>query len=85
MKHSNSVVADAAHVLQWKIGEELADVKITEPLDITLYFSQMPEEVEVVRYDSALLGSEDILEGEAVSVAKKDGEFVLTGVTGGYG
>lgn len=81
---SNAVVADAAHVLQWKIGEELADVKITEPLDITLYFSQMPDEVEVVRYDSALLGTENIPEGERVVVEKKDGEFVLTGVTAGY-
>lgn len=81
---SNAVVADAAHVLQWKIGEELADVKITEPLDITLCFSQMPEEVEVVRYDSELLGTENIPEGEKVTVEKKEGEFVLTGVTGGY-
>lgn len=81
---SNAVVADAAHVLQWKVGEELVDVKIAEPLDITLYFSKMPEEVEAVRYDSALLGAEDITEGEKVSVTKKDGEFVLTDVTAGY-
>lgn len=81
---SNAVVADAAHVLQWKVGEELVDVKIAEPLDITLYFSKMPEEVEAVRYDSALLGAEDIPEGEKVSVTKKDGEFVLTDVTAGY-
>ena len=44
----------------------------------------MPEEVEVVRYDSELLGIENIPEGERVAVEKKDGEFVLTGVTGGY-
>lgn len=81
---SNAVVADSAHVLQWKIGEELADVKITEPLDITLYFSKMPDEVEVVRYDAELLGIENIPEGEGVAVEKKDGEFVLTGVVGGY-
>ena len=81
---SNAVVADAAHVLQWKVGEELVDVKIAEPLDITLYFSKMPEEVEAVRYDSALLGTEDIPEGEKVSVTKKEGEFVLTDVTAGY-
>lgn len=81
---SNAVVADSAHVLQWKVGEELADVKIAEPLDITLYFSQKPEEVQVVRYDSALLGTSGIPEGEAVSVSEKDGEFVLTGVVGGY-
>lgn len=81
---SNAVVADSAHVLQWKVGEELADVKITEPLDITLYFSQKPQSVEVVRYDAALLNAEEIPEGEAVAVSEKDGEFVLTGVTGGY-
>lgn len=81
---SNAVVADAAHVLQWKVGEELVDVKMTKPLDITLYFSQVPEEVKAVRYDSALLGTEEIPEGEAVPVVKKDGEFILTGVTAGY-
>lgn len=81
---SNAVVADSAHVLQWKVGEMLADVKITEPLDITLYFSTAPDEVEVVRYDAALLGAEEIPEGEKVAAAKKDGEFVLTGVTAGY-
>lgn len=81
---SNAVVADATHVLQWKVGEELADVKITEPLDITLYFTQKPESVEVVRYDASFLNAEEIPEGEAVTVAEKDGEFVLTGVTGGY-
>lgn len=81
---SNAVVADSVPVLQWKVGEELADVKITEPLDITLYFSEMPDEVEVTRYDSALLGSTENPAGESVAVTKKDGEFVLTGVTGGY-
>lgn len=81
---SNAVVADSAHVLQWKMGEELADVKITEPLDITLYFSKMPEEVEAVRYDSALLGTKEIPEGEKVAVRKRDGEFVLTDVAPGY-
>lgn len=81
---SNAVVADAAHVLQWKAGEELADVKISEPLDITLTFSQKPREVQVVRYDSALLGTKEIPEGEAVTVWEKDGEFALDGVVGGY-
>lgn len=81
---SNAVVADAAHVLQWKAGEELADIKISEPLDITLTFSQKPREVQVIRYDSALLGAKEIPEGEAVTVWEKDGEFVLDGVVGGY-
>lgn len=81
---SNAVVADSVPVLQWKVGEELADVKIAEPLDITLHFSKMPEAVEVVRYDSTFLGTTDIPEGEAISVAKQDGEFVLSDVTAGY-
>ena len=81
---SNAVVADSAHVLQWKAGEELADVRITEPLDITFYFSQKPEEVVVVRYDAALLGTEEIPQGEEVAVKEKDGEFMITGVTDGY-
>lgn len=81
---SNAVVADSVPVLQWKVGEELADVKIAEPLDITFHFSKMPETVEVVRYDSAFLGTTDIPEGEAISVAKQDGEFVLSDVTAGY-
>ena len=54
---SNAVVADAAHVLQWKVGEDLADVKTTDPLDITLYFSKKPQEVEVIRDDAAFLGA----------------------------
>lgn len=81
---SNAVVADSVSVLQWKVGEELVDVKIAEPLDITLYFSKMPEEVEAVRCDSALLGTADVPKGEKISVTKRDGEFVLTGVTSGY-
>lgn len=81
---SNAVVADSAPVLQWKAGEELADVKITEPLDITLYFSKTPDEVEVIRYDAALLGTTEAVEGERVAAVKENGEFVLTGVTGGY-
>ena len=81
---SNAVVADAAHVLQWKVGEDLADVKTTDPLDITLYFSKKPQEVEVIRYDAALLGAEEIPEGEKVDVKEKDGEFMITDVTDGY-
>ena len=81
---SNAVVADAAHVLTWKVGEELADVKLSEPLDVTLYFSEKPKAVEVVRYDAALLGAEQIPSGENVSVSKKSGEFVLPGVEAGY-
>lgn len=81
---SNAAVADSAHVLQWKVGEELADVKTAEPLDITLYFSKKPDEVTVVRYDSSLLGTEEIPQGEEVTVKEKDGEFMIPGVADGY-
>lgn len=81
---SNAVVADAAHVLQWKVGEELADVKTAEPLDITFYFSEKPKEVEVIRYDAEFLGAEEIPDGEKVDVKEKDGEFMIIGVTEGY-
>ena len=81
---SNAAVADAPHVLQWKTGEELADIRINDAVDITLYFSEKPDRVEAVRYDAALLGTGEIPEGEKVSVTEKKGEFVIKGVTAGY-
>lgn len=82
---SNAVVADADPVLDWKTGEELVDIKVGEPLELTLHFSAEPEEVEVIRYDAAFQGrAQEAPEGEKVSVEKKDGKQVLSGVTGGY-
>ncbi len=82
---STAVVADSVHVLDWKIGEELADIKIKDSLDLTLYFSAEPEAVEAVRYDASLLGKvREYPEGEKITVGKKDGQWVLAGVTGGY-
>ena len=82
---SNAVVADSLPVLNWKVGEELADIKVGEPLELTLHFSAEPEEVEVIRYDAAFLGkAQEEPEGEKISVEKKDGKLVLSGVTGGY-
>lgn len=80
---SNAVVADSAHVLDW--GDLLIDVTLTEPLDLTLSFSDKPMEVTAVRYDSSLRGkAQDAPQGEEVPVAEKDGEFVLEGVDGDY-
>lgn len=82
---SNAVVADSLHVLDWKAGEMLADIKVAEPLELTLLFSEKPLEVEAVRYDAALLGkAQEMPEGEKVTVEEKDGKPVLRGVTAGY-
>lgn len=80
---SNAVVADSQHVLDW--GDLLIDIILTEPIDLTLSFSDKPQNVEVVRYDSSLMGkAQDMPEGESVAVVEKDGEFVMEGVEGNY-
>lgn len=79
---SNAVAADSIHVLNW--GEELADIKIKEPIDVILSFSQTPVQVEAVRYDSALMGTDNIPEGEKVEVEKTDGVFGISQVESGY-
>lgn len=79
---SNAVVADSTHVLTW--GDQLLDINLSEPLDMTLSFSVYPKEVQVVRYDSALLGTEEMPEGEAVTAEERDGEWILPQVEGGY-
>lgn len=80
---SNAVVADSQHVLDW--GDLLIDIILTEPIDLTLSFSDKPQSVEVVRYDSSLMGkAQDMPEGESVAVVEKDGEFVMEGVEGNY-
>ena len=80
---SNAVVADSVPVLDW--GELLIDITLSEPLDLTLLFSEAPLDVEVVRYDSSLLGKGmEMPEGEKVTVTEKDGELVIEGVDGNY-
>ncbi len=82
---SNAVVADSLHVLDWKAGEMLAEIRAEEPLELTLHFSVEPLEVEVVRYDASFLGkAQELPEGETVTVEEKDGKPVLSGVTAGY-
>lgn len=81
---SNAVVADSTHVLNWE-EDMLADIRIDEPLELTLNFSVKPQEVKVIRYDASLYGkAQDIPEGEEVAVEEEDGKWMLTGVTGGY-
>ncbi|EOS29724.1 hypothetical protein C807_02765 [Lachnospiraceae bacterium 28-4] len=80
---SNAVVADSVPVLDW--GELLADITVSEPLDLTLLFSEEPLEVEVVRYDSSLLGKgQEMPEGEKVTVSEKEGQMVIEGADGNY-
>lgn len=81
---SNAVIADSAHVLQWKEVEELVDIKLADPVDLTLHFSKVPQEVQVVRYDSSLLGTQEIPDGELVKVEQRDGKVVIPEVIGGY-
>lgn len=79
---SNAVVADSTHVLTW--GDELLDMKFSEPLDMTMHFSIQPEEVQVVRYSSELLGTEEQPEGETVTIEERDGKWVIPQAETGY-
>lgn len=79
---SKTAAADCAHVLQW--GGELNDLRLTEAVDLTLHFGKIPDEVEVVRYDMALLGTLKPPPGEKVELVRKDGEFVIEGGQGSY-
>ena len=79
---SKTAAADCAHVLQW--GEELNDLRLTEAVDLTLHFGKIPDEVEAVRYDIALLGTLKPPPGEKVETVRKDGEFVIEGGQGSY-
>lgn len=81
---SNAVVADSIPVLDWE-EDLLADIVLSEPVDLTLVFSEIPQEVEAIRYDSSLAGKgTEGPEGEKVTLAEKDGQFVIEGAEGGY-
>lgn len=79
---SKAEAADSAHVLEW--GEELIDIKLKKPLDMTLIFSRQPVSVEALRYDSGLIGETDIPEGEVVKVEERDGKLILPQVESGF-
>jgi len=66
---SNAVVADSLHVLDW---EEIADLVLEEPVDVTLRFSEKPKEVEIIRYDASYAGkAQENPEGEKVTAEEK--------------
>lgn len=77
-----TTTADCSHVLQW--DEDLNNLRLTEATDLTLNFSDMPEEVEVVRYDIALLGTQEPVQGERVEVVRKNGRYVIESAEGNY-
>lgn len=77
-----TTTADCSHVLQWDKG--LNDLRLTEATDLTLNFSDMPEEVKVVRYDIALLGTQEPVQGERVEVVRKGDRYVIEGTEGSY-
>ncbi len=80
---SNAVVADSTPVLDW--GDLLVDIVLSEPTDLTLAFTEKPQEVEVVRYDSSLIGKgSEMPEGEKITVAEKEEKPVIEGAEGGY-
>lgn len=76
------ITADCSHVLQW--GKDLNDLRLMEATDLTLNFSDMPKEVEVVRYDIALLGTQEPVQAERVEPVRKDGRYVIEGAEGSY-
>lgn len=69
-----TVLADAAHVLEWNRSDaELVELTCnTDDKDLKLMFSKKPQSVQVTRWDSTAT-TEDIGKGEAVEV-KLDGK-----------
>lgn len=55
-----------------------------EATDLTLNFSDMPEEVKVVCYDIALLGTQEPVQGERVEVVRKNDRYVIESAEGNY-
>lgn len=69
---SRTVTKDGAHVLH---TEPVEVKKISEPMTMELYFDEVPESVELLVWDDALLGkyqdsADQIPEGTAVEVTK---------------
>lgn len=80
-----SVVADSAHILAWK---DLTDINLDSPTDLTLQFTEEPQDVKVERWDISLWMKEgieaDIPESEPVKAESKDGTWVIPGADMGY-
>lgn len=79
---SNAVAADSIHVLHWK--EQLNDIRLEEPTDLILSFSQKPEDVVVKRWSADLMDTEDIPEGEEIEVSNAGGVITIPGAEGNY-
>lgn len=79
------VVADSAHVLEWK---EINDIRLQEPADLKLVFDVKPESVTAVRWPDSERKDEvngaAVPEGETVEIQEKDGGYYITGVQAGY-
>lgn len=74
--------AEGLHVLKW--GDELRNIRLTVPTDLTPDIYDKPQQVEVIRYSRSLLGTEDIPKGEKVTVVQKDENFVIENASGDY-
>lgn len=79
---SKTAEEEKPHVLQW--GEELNDIQLSVPTDLTLDFYDRPQQVEVIRYSRSLLGTEDIPDGEKAAVVQKNEDFVIESASGDY-
>ncbi|MDD3797401.1 MAG: hypothetical protein PHE06_15830 [Lachnospiraceae bacterium] len=81
---SKSEDVDGVHPLQMK-KENIADVIVSEPVDITLSFSSLPQTVKVTKWPLSELGTDADSDGEAV---KADGSgtegWTLNSLEPGY-
>lgn len=79
------VVADSAHVLEWK---EINDIRLQTATDLKLAFDKKPGSVKAVRWPASERKEEvngsQIPEGETVEVQEKDGDFYITDAESGY-
>ncbi|WP_230399609.1 hypothetical protein [Novisyntrophococcus fermenticellae] len=82
---SNSVIADASHILTW---DDIIDCRLEEPTDITLRFSEKPDRIEVKRWTNDMRKSpgddSDLPDGEDVSAEMNSGDYILKGVEPGF-
>lgn len=71
---SNTVTTDAPHILQTRPVEVR---KLSAPMQMELQFDEMPERIQILSWEDALLGqeqneAEQMPEGEAVAVQTND-------------
>ena len=68
-------ISDMAHILDW---QELNDIRVTRPLDVTLDFTEKPREVKAFYFSEGEESKET--EGEAVAITLEDEKYVLKGL-----